>query len=731
MNIADIQKKRFLDLIYKIYYSLGSAPSDNEVSAIYGRYFSRYPSGESAPVPYADLSTNSIIDPDKLNKVMAFMLLNLDNVYEAYYDHVQDLYDIVTSYTKRIEAIRSRRAEIEKAVDDQLFAIRNTDGFYYSQTNAFNNLDLVDLDYTSAVIDTSVRKATIPKVTSGIFNYVGNILNTTNSASVSIIFNGAQEKNENVNFSNVFNGLSNSDWLYKFESSSIGLCTLKISVPISSATETISLVEGKIKSVKPVDIGVLVIDPRDRANSAAYLKDGSSDFDRFSFNVTPQAASAIEIYLTKAEPDYIVGDSSSSKYVYEFRIDELIISSPYYDSSATLVSNPISVPSENNQNLIIDAVSITVNDQVPAGSDIRYYIAQDNPSAVNIYDYNWTSISPSNIRNPISPTVIDFNGSTLSKSTLTTSSTSNILSDTFFMYKIPRDTTYNNPIPNYYYSSDADALGFNMYRMAKFPEGIKPYECYILENVDRNQLTVNIVSGATLDKQTWQSVLTGQRNDIVYTSFYKTVDTTDKFFTAENIPFGSIHLSTNVFCENSTTITELFLKSLQAQYWDIKIYLNGVDLTATNPLSAGVLSSNITWNFKKGRNDLVFIINKSTNDTNGVQTTFNGTIAILKDKSILSLPGFTLFKNYLFEVKPEDLRFYYSNQDNVFSIINYQNNYEIAYRRTEEIKDGSKIYYYYNNKNTTKSIRIRADLFRGTSFGSAPAINSYTVKFKH
>lgn len=731
MKISDIQKKRFLELIYKIYYSLGSAPSDNEVAALYGRYFSRYPAGESAPVPYADIATNSVIDPDKLNKVMAFMLLNLDNVYEVYYDHVQELYDIVTAYTKRLEAIRSKRAEIEKKVDDKLFAIKNTDGFYYSETNAFNNLDSVDLNYTTAYVDTSVRKATIPKITSGTFNYVGNILNKTNNANVSIIFDGSQQASQNVDFSNVFNGLSNADWIYKFQSESIGLCTLKIVVPISSSVETISLVEGKIKSIKPVDIGILLIDPTDRSKSASFLKSGSSDFDRFSFHTTPQLSSSVEIYLTKSEPDYVATEAGRTVYVYDFRIDELIITSPYYDANAVLVSSPISLPSEQNNDLVIDAVSITVNDQVPSGSDIRYYIAPDNPGAVNLYDYNWTSISPSNIRNPQDPTVINFNGSSLVRSTVAVSETSNIISSTSLMYKIPRSESYKNPIPNYFYSNDSEVLGFNMYRLAKFPEGIKPYECYILENVDSSQLTVNIASGESLDKSTWQEILTGQRNDIVYLTFEKTVDNTDRFFTAENIPYGSICLSTNIFSAETFTVTELFLKSLQAQYWDVKIYLNGVDLTATGPLSPGVLSSNITWNFKKGRNDLFIIINKSTNDTNGVPTSFNGTISLLKDRSILSLPGVTLFKNYLFEVKPEDLRLYYSNQDNVFSIINYENNYEIVYRRQEEIKQGSKVYYYYNNQNTVNAVRIRADLFRGNSFDSAPSINSYTIKFKH
>lgn len=723
-----------------MYYTLGSDPSDSEISTLYGRYFSRFNPGQSVPVPYNDISASAIVDVDSLNRIIVHTLFNLDVIYEAYHEQVQDLYDINTSLLKRLENIRTFRVELEKKVDDQLFALTNTDGFYYAVTNAFNDLSLTDINYTTAFVNTAARKVTIPKLNSGLFNYIANTLNTSASSSVDVIFEGQKVKSDNVDFSNVFNGLINSEWIYKFESTSIGLCTLKISIPISGTNDPISLVEGKIKSQKPVDIGLIVINPNNPSESISFTKSGSSDYDNFSYQFSPQSTNAVELYLTKSEPDYVTRDSNNSViYNYDFRIDELIISSPYFDSSATIVSKPISLPSQNNSKLTIDAVSISADESIPSGSEIRYYIAPDNPSATNVYDYTWTAISPSNIRDPKNPVVINFNGSNKIQATLESSTTSDIVSTTTSFYNIPRSSTYNNPISNYFYNSDSSTLGFNVYRLCKFPQGVKPYDSYILENVDKNQLTVNLVTGYSLDKNTWQQVLTGQRSDIVYTSFNKDVSTTSVFFSTgdtvnntTSLPYGSIYMSTNIYSETDMVITEKFLKSLSAQYWDIEIYLNGVHITSNGVLAPGVLSASVTWKIKKGQNDLVMIINKSTNDTNGTQTGFSGSISILDDKSILSINGLKLYKNYLYEVKIEDLRLYYSNNDNVYSIINYENNYEIVYRRTEEIKNGSKIYYYYNTNNSgVESIRIRADLFRGNSYNSAPSINSYTVKFKH
>jgi len=731
MSIQSLQKKRFLDTIYKMYYALGAAPSENEISAIYSRYFSRFEAGNTIPVPYNDISSNQVIDPEKLNRVMVHTLFNVDVLYDAYHEQVEELYEIVNAYTARLEDIRSKRVELEKKVDDQLFSLSNTDGFYYAITNAFNDIKMVDMNYSDAHVDTSVRKATIPKLTSGLFDYVGNILNTANNTNVSIIFEGSEVKNEVVNFSNVFNGLNNLEWSYSHKSSSLGICTLKITVPVSTANEAISLVEGKISSQKPVDIGVIVVDPKTRANSASFIKSNSADYDRFSFHLTPQKTNAVEIYLTKSEPDYTTTENNLIVYNYDFRIDELIISAPYYDSIATLISAPMSLPSQNNSKLAIDAVSISTDQHTPTGSQIKYYIAPNNESATSIYDFNWTSISQSSISDANSATVVHFNGSNFVQSSLISTTNSDIVSSLDSMVRIPRSESLNNPIKDYFYQNDSSVLGFNVYRLAKFPQQVKPYDCYILENVSSNQLKVSISSGSNIDKATWQQILTGQKNDVVYTSYNSTIDNTQNFFTADNIPYGSIHLSTHLYADNDIQINDLFLKSLSAQYWDVKIYLNGNDITSNNTLSPGVLSANVTWNIKKGQNDLIIVINKSTNDTSGTETTFNGTISILKDRSIISVDGLKAYRNYLYEVRVEDLRLYYSNSDNVFSIINYQNNYEIVYRRTEEIQTGTKVYYYSNVENEVKSIRLRADLLRGQSAYSAPAINSYTVKFRH
>ena len=740
MSIENIQKARFLNTIFKMYYALGEEPSYNDISILYGQYFDRNRTGQPVSLNYDDLNASNLIDHEKINRIMATTLFNVDVLYDSFHEEVEALYETVSSYKFRIDHLRSKRAEVEKKVDDHLFSLKNTDGFYYSVSNAFNDTETTDISFTSALVDTEVRKVTIPKLDSSLFNYVANILNKPNNATVELFFDGQKKTTQSIDFSNAFNGLSNSRWSYTssdqtsgYSSSSIGVCVLKITVPIDSSSQNgISTVEGRLMSTKQVDTSVLLVDSADRAKSVFASKSGSSDYDVFSFHFDPKVCSSVEIYLTKVEPDYVSTDTNQSlRYTYGFTIDELIIASPYYDSSAIYVSNPVSIPAEQNSSIMIDAVSIETDDNIPSGCNINYYIAEDVSGADQLNDFNWFPISPTNASGPLNEKIVNFNGAALRSRDVIEPIQNSILPTDTELVRIPRTTANHNPIESYFYQNDYNNIGFNLYRFAKMPTGIDPITPYILENVNSNQIKMNIVSGSSLNQSGWQEVLSGYRSDIIPTFSTRSVPNSQEFFStgSSEINYGSIHLATNIHSQAASTITKDFLKSIDAQYWDVEIYLNGSLLSKIEP---GILSKSVTWNLRSGQNSLVIIINKSTNGSNGTETSFIGSFSLFDGLSILNIPGIKVYQDYLFHVKIEDLRNLYSNTDNVFSIINYENNKEIVYRREKEIGVGSVVYYYENLNNGITTLRLRADLMRGQENAySAPSINSYRIKFKH
>lgn len=737
MSIERIQKQRFLDTIFKMYHSLGIEPSYNDLSILFGQYFSLNKPGDPVPVPYNALDASNTIDVNSLNRIMSTLLYNVDVLYDSFQDDLDSLYSIISSYKFRLDNLKNKRAEVEKKIDDHLFALKNTDGFYYSVSNAFNDLEQTDITNTTAYVDTEARKVSLPKMSSGLFNYVGNFLNTNSSATLSVFFDGQiVDGPRAVDFSNAFNGLNNSRWSYTtasnmtgHRSNSIGLCTLKITVNTAAIQSSpISVVEGKIISRKAVDTSVIVNDAVNASNSLYFSKNGSTDYDVFSFNFEPKPASTVDIFFAKAEPDYVITDANEiKKYVYEFGIDELVVASPYYDSSAVFYSNKIEIIDNKNENLVVDAVMLETNDQIPNGCAINYYIAEDNGLQSDVNLLNWTAISPTTNLTSSEENIIRFNGTTTRAMTVVEPSSSSIIPTEQEFIKIPRTTTYSNPIQNYFYQNDSNNIGFNLYRFAKFPNGINPITPYILENVRNKQLKINYVQGTSLDQSSWQQILAGYRTDVVVTEDQSDISSTDLFFSGNNIPNGSVRLSTNVYADSDVMYNKRFLKSADAQYWDINIFLNGRQLARIEP---GVLSSSITWNFNKGQNSIVIVINKSSN-VSSAATTFQGSITLMEGMSISNTPGIRAYQNYLFYVKVEDLRRLYSNTDNVFSIINYENNNEIVYRRTEEIASGSVVHYLQNLDNGISGLRLRADLSRGQSAYASPAIISYKLKFRH
>lgn len=716
---------------------MGEKPTYEDVSVLFGQYFSINKPGSPVQIPYSNLSASSFVDQDALNKIMATLIFNIDVLYDAYHEDVESLYSLLSAYIFRLNNLKNKRAEVEKKIDDYLFSINNTDGFYYSFTNAFNDLETTDIENTTAYVDTNLRKVTLPKITSGTFNYVGNILDRATTAEVAIFFDGERKDiRQGVDFSQVSNGLNNSRWTYVgadgtngYKSSTIGSCVLRVSVSSSFLQSVgVSNVEGKLISRKPVDTSVVVNDPTDANNSLFYSKSGATDYDVFSFNFESKPTGRIDIFFTKVEPDYVINENEQNKsYVYDFTIDELIISAPYFDAAATYISNPVQIVDSKNKNIIIDAVMLEANEQIPAGCQINYYVAEDSSNgSAEVSQLNWNRISPTSSYSSNSENVVRFNGTTEKAMKLISKTGDSILPTETEFIKIPRTTEFQNPIQNYFYQSDYSNYDFNLYRLAKFPTGVDAIYPYILENVLSQQVKASYVIGTTLNNDAWQEIITGYRKDVSVISSDITIPSTDVFFSGNSTPAGSVYLSTNVYCDTDSVYKKNLMKTIDAQYWDVSVYLNGRLLANLEP---GAMFSSVTWNFLRGQNSIDIIINNYGTTNSG--STFQGSLTLMEGMSLSNTVGITPYQNYLFQVKVEDLRLKYSNTDNVFSIINWENNKEIVYRRTKEISDGSIVYYLQNLDNGITGLRVRADLLRGTTAYSSPAIISYKLKFRH
>ena len=236
MDIATIQKRKFLYNTYKLLYSQGTQPKEAEIIKLFSNYFSVNKLGKPLDINYSLLQSIDITDVDVLNDLMASSLLNLEVLYDCLGENNNEMFKVITTLNAKLENLKSKRKFLEGKIDDLLFANSNVDGFFYSYLENFSDTKQIDLNLTNSYIDTLNGVVKIPKITSSISNAltVENILSST--ATYSILSNNRTIINK-TNIENVdvlFDGLTDTYWSYDFATDNLAVVTCEIQIPISS-----------------------------------------------------------------------------------------------------------------------------------------------------------------------------------------------------------------------------------------------------------------------------------------------------------------------------------------------------------------------------------------------------------------------------------------------------------------------------------------------------------------
>ena len=274
----------------------------------------------------------------------------------------------------------------------------------------FFSTEKIDIPFTSAYIDTINGSAVLSSENSDRYSIfsVDNISNV--KPIISLYQNGTLVTSSipSDNFNNVFDGLNDTYWNFDRSTKSPVPVSLSIKIPINKNI-LISKIKGYLLTASPV-LTQIKATPLDGSPEEIYIKKSDLDYDVFNFSIKPKNYSSIELVFSKNEPDYI-DKQSSSPYVYSFGLKELIINSTAKSKNGVIVSKPITLPNNLNNQLVIDSVSLDSNEQNNQDGSINYYVSADNPNAISINDFNWIPITPLSYDNPSFSSVANFNGS--------------------------------------------------------------------------------------------------------------------------------------------------------------------------------------------------------------------------------------------------------------------------------------------------------------------------------
>lgn len=717
MSISEIQKKKFLDNVYQMIYSNGISsedklarqPDEREIKRIFDEYFVENRIGVPLAIDVTSLRNISTTDPDLLNEYMARSLLNMEVLYDSVDESNHKLLNVITFLNKKFSQLKDKRAALESKVDDILFSLSNTDGYFYSFSDSFSNLNNVDLSLTNAFVDTENRKVTLPKLKSSVFEFNAPGKISLPNITYSIYFNGSTvlENKTMPDANNLFDGLGNTKSTVEYSSNVQGACAIVVNIPLITPF-VVSRIDGKIATSSPISVVAEIIDAQDRNNVQFRRKQSNSDYDRFSFDFSPQSSGSIKLTLIKYQPDISDSMDPNNRYKYIFSFRDLIVSGQYYDANATLVSSPISIPAGDN-NKTIDAVSIqALNENEQTGS-IKYYVAQNIANASNVSDFNWIPISSTNNSNSSFDQIVSFNKSTKYINNIKSVATG----DDILLYPISTDTntSLTNPSTSIY-------NGISVYRIGNINNIGEIYNPYILDSINNVSFKyVSYSSNLYLDKNRWSSILNGSLDNFnVFSPGNITITNSPSIPIALNLNGISGYLQTKVLMPQDELINATLSRSGNAVNWNIAVYLNGA-LVVDMP--DGVSSKEVSWNFIKGINEIAITFDAEGNSS--------GSISLMNGISLSNYGS--VFLNYYSYVDPFDFRTSRTAEDKVFTIDNYLGNKEILSRTS--IKDNSRIIYQKNDELKIDSIRFRADLSRFSNPFGTPSLNSYRIKFKN
>ena len=719
MTISSIQKEKFLSTLYKNLYVGGNKPDEQEILEFFSKYFSKYEPGEPLEINSQLFRQLAFGQTEIFNQQMLHALFNVEILYDSIFENANDLMTVATALNKRLNNLKIKRISLENKVDDLIFANQNSDGYFYAHSDTFASTEGSDLKYTSAFVDTINGKVCLPTLTSSVFDLLSTKAISSSVPTYSLSFNKSQiEVNKQFSdesfFGSVFDGLDNTEWQNVFYFDAIGLVSFSVNLPITKNV-IISKVEGRLNTISPTDIYVKVNYADSKRVSEILNKKSNKDYDRFSFDFEPGNVGSIDIFLVKTEPDFI-DQSKINRYGYRYGIRDIAISGQYHDKTASFVSSPISLNSNDNSNLVIDAVSLEVDEKSQDGS-IVYFVAEDNESAQSISDFSWIPISPEqSVQNSFSQTVSFFGSTLKSKKILETEkpSASEMQKIALVSKESSKNLNEQNPTVSLY-------QGQTIYRIAKIDQLDNPVSSYLLDGV-------NLVSGSYINYQneiynendslsTWNSILSGKSSvRKIYSIPKYELSNNSMFFSGPNINSISALLQAKIFCANDITVRHLLVKNDSvSKDWNVSVNLNG----RPTLIPAGESSKLIEWNFKTGINTIKVAID--------IKGSANGSISLMDSKSLLDYG--LVYGQYYGYVDPIEFKLLRSVYDKVFTIENFFGNKEVLCR--DNVGANARLFYYTNNPDPVKSIRLRADLARGRNPLASPVLNYFKLKFKN
>lgn len=732
MSIPAVQKATQIKESSRRLFSEGEKPFAEEIAKDTSNFFGKHSLGK--PLSYGNfiLKAGVTSDPKIINMLALSTVINLSILYQSAILQSKKVDILKNTLMMANKKLARRRNELEDIIDGYLLGSYNADGYFYSVVEKFNSVANSDLKLTSAFLDILSHSATIPSIASGSRKIDADELE---SAEI-IAFESLKSPSPNAEGSpNSSNGIAQRKPLgissgYDFKncldtrddtcyhasvfSSEEKSVTMQIDLSFKSSAlpVVISRVEAELYGVTPAQMMIETF-----SNNDSIFKDfGSgviSGTERLVFIDAPRNITTLRIFLRKDKADIVKDIGSGKKYEYIFGFKNLFITKSMYDNSATLVSQPFSLPQQDYGDAYIDAVSLEVDSITPEGTALEYFVASDDGSQNWIDDFAWKRIDP--INGPqTNSNLVKFDGISNAVKMIR----SNPLDDDLQL--IPIDTTATSYIARN--PSPSIVQDTNVYRIAAFDEDFVPGTIKLEEGIDTTR--IYYVNRSDLAKQNglsfWQDRLSQPTTKVTYGN----INNGSGFFYGGDIGENgkSVYLETYLESDSAQKNIIKDFKKLDSNslLWDVRVFLNGSEVAH---LETGIESKTVPWMFKKGLNHIALCIDIPSSGASN-STPYLGSLDIMAGDKIGSY-GTTKLANWSY-VDIFKLRYNEVGTPYTFSIFNN----EIVSRRKPT--NNLRLKYAKPTGFSPSGIRFRCNFIRSSNAQAVtPVLNSYRLRFSY
>lgn len=718
MSISSIQKRRVVNEILQRKFSSGVKPTPAGIMKEVSAFFTRNRLGNPYGISQQYVGDGQRSNVDEVNNSFDAVLENLIVMHLSSQEQLGKLLAFNEIAQARFSQIDDRREQLLSRIEDYLLSIYNSDGYFYSFSDRFSDVSNVDLDLSSAFVNTELGAAGIPANTNNSRTLSANEVGISNVK----FFNDASDeeitsfKSIGLNQEALFDGNSNTHWLYEVYSPIKITLRAEIELTIPSAFN---------------DISSIAVNPYGITEAQYWIRtqgaDGEDDEQfggkivkttkAFAFDDKIRNIDRMTLFVRKEVSDYRDSNSNgtiSYRYLIGFR--DINFSSWIYEDSATLVTAPISLPEHLATEQTVDAVSLKVDESVPDGSRIEYYVAYDNESE-DISGYDWKRISPLQERVVEADNVVRFEGS---------------FREAKFIRRSPKGNTdlLIRPINNA--GVDAEKRNptkvivpeVNVYNLTDFTDSFVPGTLELEEGINTAKVLVLPYSDTMLEEglSFWADYAKGIKE--ADDQFYKEIGLGGDFFYGGSLgtPNRSVYIETFV---NSPTnfpekIRDLVKNDANVRQWGIKLYLNGLEIA---DLPVGDDRKSVRYSFKKGLNHIAMTIAIPPN-TSTYPNVYIGAIKLMNDGGLQNYGVVRLgTRKY---VDFFDFKYNYVEDSNIFTV------HDRDILTFKPPTDNYRISYIRDTEAGPPAIRLRADFLRDQIHSEvSPHLKSYRLRFAY